>query len=120
MGKESFVKIDDHAARDDLSQRPREPRIAILVLGCLLTVYDRCIKTIRATWGARAATNVDVFYLYGGQPAKTAEAITEGIGDVAHLIGRAPPPLKDGEAWASGDIILCGAADIFEGQLNCV
>ncbi|HET6334158.1 MAG TPA: hypothetical protein VFG30_13140 [Polyangiales bacterium] len=100
------------------SRRPdaREPRIAILVLGCLLTVYERCIKTIRATWGAKSVDNVDIFYVYGGQNTKTSEE----IGDIEHLIGRPVPQLQNGEVWVSGDIILCGAADVFEGQRNCV
>jgi hypothetical protein len=44
-----------------------QPRIAVLVLGCLLPVYDRCIGTIRATLGSRRRDGVDVFYVYGGQ-----------------------------------------------------
>jgi hypothetical protein len=93
-----------------------EPRIAILVLGCLLTVYERCIRMIRATWGAKAVKNVDVFYVYGAQNSKSCEEVLE----VECLIGRPAPQLRDGEVWVSGDIILCGAADVFEVQRNCV
>ena len=93
-----------------------EPRIAILVLGCLLTVYDRCIKIIRATWGARPVDNVDIFYVYGGQGSNT----TEKAVDIDHLICRARPELRDGEVWVSGDIILCGAADLRDDQQDCI
>lgn len=109
--------IPHHQSASD-SGRPdsHEPRIAILVLGCLLTVYERCIKTIRATWGAKSVDNVDIFYVYGGQHTKNCEKICA----IEHLIGRPGPQLQNGEAWISGDIILCGAADVFEGQRNCV
>lgn len=93
-----------------------EKRIAILVLGCLMTVYQRCLGVIRATWGARARANVDVFYVYGAHPAVTAEEMT----DLGEVIGESAPVLKDGEAWARGDVILCGTTDVREGQQNCI
>lgn len=104
------------SATDNQRTAAREPRIAVLVLGCLLTVYERCIKTIRATWGATSVDNVDIFYVYGGQNTKAIDK----MGDVEHLIGCPWPQLQDGEVWISGDIILCGAADVFEDQRNCV
>jgi hypothetical protein len=93
-----------------------QPRIAVLVLGCLLPVYDRCIRTIRATWAARPVEGVDVFYVYGAQPARTGQELV----DVEALIGGPRPHLEDGEVWVSGDIILCGAADVFDRQRNCI
>ncbi|HEY4184858.1 MAG TPA: hypothetical protein VGP07_07290 [Polyangia bacterium] len=93
-----------------------EPRIAILVLGCLLTVYQRCIDIIRATWASRSVANVDIFYVYGGQYAKADQPMV----DVEHLICRARPALRDGEVWESGDILLCGSTDIREGQPDCI
>jgi len=105
----------DQLARTN-QQSAQEPRTAILVLGCVLTVYDRCIKIIRATWGAKSVDNIDVFYVYGGQDATTREPVV----DLAQLLGRALPRLQDGEIWASGDIILCGATDLREGQANCI
>ena len=93
-----------------------ERRVAILVLGCLMTVYQRCIQVIRATWAAKTRPGVDVFYVYGAYPAATREELV----DLAQVIGRDLPSLADGEAWALGDTILCGAADIYQGQANCV
>lgn len=93
-----------------------EPRIAILVLGCLLPVYDRCIKSIRATWGKSSSDTVDIYYVYGGQGANRAP----GMVKIEDLIGQAPPQLNDFEAWVSGDIILCGAADIYADQIDCI
>jgi len=99
-----------------LQRDEREPRIAILVLGCLQTVYDRCIKSIRATWGAKPRANTDIFYVYGSQFANAEPDMV----DIAHLIGQNRPDLQDFEAWVSKDIILCGAADVYAGQLNCI
>lgn len=111
------MRADDGAAGDDRSgHTDGEPRIAILVLGCLLTVYERCIKIIRATWGSKAVDNVDVYYVYGGQSAGNGEE----MGDIEHLIGGPRPQLRDGQVWVSGDIILCGAADVREDQENCI
>ena len=62
------------------------------------------------------APNVDIFYVYGGQPADTSQEIV----DLEHLICQPRPRLRDGEVWASGDIILCGATDVREGQLDCI
>jgi hypothetical protein len=87
-----------------------------LVLGCLLVVYDRCIKIIRATWGTKSVDNVDIFYVYGGQPTNEVE----GLIDIAQLIGRPRPQLRDGEVCVADDIIVCGAADVREGQQNCI
>lgn len=103
-------------AKNGLTRGEREPRIAILVLGCLLTVYDRCIKTIRATWGSQSVDNVDIFYVYGAQHATTSDEIVA----IEDLIGQAPPQLQDFEVWASDDVILCGATDVREGQENCI
>src|ERR1700733_12225587 len=94
----------------------REPRIAILVLGCLSTVYGRCIQTIRATWGATPVQNVDIFYVYGGQGAGPAD----GTVDAEELIGRSRPHLEDGEIWACRDILLCGSADSIHVQKSCI
>lgn len=93
-----------------------EPRIAILVLGCLLTVYDRCIQTIRTTWAARTTSSVDIYYVYGGQNPGPGHDVV----DVERLIGQPRPHLQDGAVWVSGDIILCGASDLQSVQSNCV
>src|SRR6185503_19963500 len=47
----------------------RGPKIAILVVGCLLPVYRQCIRAIRSTWGSRPVDCVDIYYVYGGQNA---------------------------------------------------
>ena len=106
----------DQSLADQPRSRAGEPRVAILVLGCLLTVYDRCIRAIRATWGSKRVRGADIFYVYGGQSANTDQEMV----DIASLIARAPARLQDGEVWVSGDIILCGAADVREGQENCI
>jgi hypothetical protein len=106
----------EHPVGATLQGGEGEPRIAILVLGCLLDIYDRCIRTIRATWASQRRPNVDVFYVYGGQDA----GIDPQMVDIEHLIGHAPPPLRDYEVWASGDVILCGAADVYAGQRDCI
>jgi len=95
---------------------PAQPRIAILVLGCLLPVYDRCIKVIRATWGALRRDGVDVFYVYGGH-ATPADPAMVGI---EALIGRPRPEVADYEVGVYGDVILCGAADVYYGQPDCI
>jgi len=106
----------DPAAGQDLRGAAPGRRVAILVLGCLMTVYQRCIRVIRGTWGARKHPEVDVFYVYGAYPAVTDQEMA----DLAEVIGQPPPDLKDGQAWATGDVILCGAADIREGQQDCI
>ncbi len=106
----------DQTTGEALWRGEREPRIAILVLGCLLTIYDRCIRTIRATWGSQSRDHVDIFYVYGGQHANTDEEMV----DIERLIGRPRPQLQDYEVWVSGDIILCGAADLYDAQQDCV
>lgn len=97
-------------------QCDREPRIAILVLGCVLPVYERCIRIIRATWGGKFVDNVDIYYVYGAQTTHTSQA-TVPLDDI---IGRSVPPLPNGAVWVSGDNILCGAADLQEGQRDCI
>lgn len=92
-----------------------EPRIAILVLGCLLTVYDRCIKVLRSTWGSRVVRNVDIFYVYGGQ---ISHPHRQDMVPIEQLIGGAAPTLQDGQAWVLGDVILCGAGDVREDQAD--
>jgi len=106
----------DQSAGDDMKERAGEPRIAILVLGCLLTVYQRCAQVIRATWGSRASRNVDIYYVYGAQSAKTDQEMV----DIEHLIACVRPQLRDGDVWVSGDTILCGATDVRDGQPNCI
>lgn len=96
--------------------RAPDRRVAILVLGCLMTVYQRCIRGIRATWGATARPNVDVFYVYGGQWAPTSEEMA----DISQVIGQPAPALPDGAVWVDGDIILCGATDVRDGQPDCI
>jgi hypothetical protein len=99
-----------------LPPRTRERRVAILVLGCLLPVYERCIQVIRATWGSTRREDVDVFYVYGGQSTPADPAMPS----IEALIGRPRPALADYEVWAAGDIILCGAADVYAGQPDCI
>lgn len=109
--------MPDQTAGELLQQVEQEQRIAILVLGCLQTVYDRCTQTIRATWGSKPRRNTDIFYVYGGQNT----GIAPDMVDIEHIIGRArPPELQDYEVWVSGDIILCGAADVYAGQQDCI
>gem|GEM_PF-2647351 len=87
-------------------------KIAILVLGCRHTHYQRCIQTIRATWAR--APYADIFYVYG------AHGAGPGLVEVDALISTEKPELAEGEFCVSGDIILCGAADVFSDQANCV
>lgn len=110
------MTADDQTAGQGLPVAAPERRVAILVLGCLMTVYQRCIRVIRSTWGARRHPNVDVFYVYGAHPAVTDEEMA----DLGEVIGRTPPELKDGQVWSSGDVILCGATDIRDGQQDCI
>ena len=90
--------------------------MAILVLGCLMTLYQRCIRVIRATWGATSRSDVDIFYVYGGHWAATSEEMV----DIDQVLGQAAPVLADGEAWQAGDVIVCGTTDVREGQPNCI
>jgi hypothetical protein len=106
----------DRTAADEVADGPREPRIAILVLGCLLPVYDRCIRTIRATWGSRRSADVDIYYMYGGQ----STGIDPEAGRIDDLIGRSPPELGDLDAWVTGDIMVCGAGDVYAEQHDCI
>jgi hypothetical protein len=92
-----------------------EPRIAILVLGCLLDVYDRCIKVLRSTWGSRSVPDVDIFYVYGGLVANPGRP---DMLPIEQLIGQPAPTLQDGQAWVLGDVILCGAGDVREDQAD--
>src|SRR5450432_3094595 len=107
-----------HSSGSDQRPDAREPRVAILVLGCRLTVYEHCIRTIRATWGSKSVENADIFYVYGGQGAG-AGANADMVG-LERLIGRSAPALADGQAWVVGDVILCGAADVREDQADCI
>lgn len=109
------MSLVDRSASAQTALSASEPRIAILVLGCRLSVYDHCIKVIRATWGSRRWGNVDIFYVYGGQSAAPGRPDMVAIEQV---IGRAAPILQDGQAWVSGDVILCGAGDIREEQAD--
>lgn len=88
----------------------------MLVLGCLLTAYDRCIRTIRATWASQAHPNVDVLYLYGGQGTNAGQDAV----DLETILGRPRPALPDGAVWASGDIVLSGCQDLQHFQPNCI
>ena len=107
---------NESVSREVLDWENREPKTAILVLGCLETVYDQCIQTIRRTWGASSVDGTDIFYVYGAQN----EGADAELVDIEKLIGRARPQLQDYEAWVSGDIILCGAADVYSGQPDCI
>src|SRR5262249_8911868 len=98
-------------------RRPaREPKIAILVVGCLLPVYGRCIRAIRSTWGSRSIGSVDIYYVYGGQRVN----LISDLMPIEALIGQPRPTLHDHEVWVSGDIILCGTADLDIEQRDCV
>ena len=101
-----------------LTRPTAEPRIAVLVLGCLLPVYDRCIKAIRETWGSFAVDGVDTFYVYGARNS-ASETLPDTIG-VDQLIGRRCPNLGEGEVRVFGDIILAGAADLRADQDDCI
>jgi hypothetical protein len=98
------------------SRPAREPKIAILVVGCLLPVYRQCIRAIRSTWGSRPVDCVDIYYVYGGQNANPVSDLTP----IEDLIGQPRPTLRDHEVWVSGDIILCGTPDLAVEQRDCV
>ena len=91
-------------------------KTAILVLACLSPVYDKCINTIRNTWGAHTDSEVDVYYVYGGQSSKNIPDLV----DVEDLIGQPRPELKDRDVWVGSDIILCGCADTIQEQKDCL
>jgi hypothetical protein len=106
----------DLADRQSLRGRDAGPRIAILVLACLMPVYDRCIRTIRATWGSRHRDGIDVFYVYGGLTAGTDTDLVP----LEQVIGEDRPELSAGDVWASNDLIVCGAGDVYADQADCI
>jgi hypothetical protein len=109
-----------HSSGSNLRLDARGPRVAILVLGCRLTVYERCIRTIRATWGASSVENADIFYVYGAQGSASGGGASADMVDLERLLGRSTPVLSDGQAWVAGDVILCGAGDVREDQADCI
>lgn len=94
---------------------PPPPRLAILVLGCRLPVYDRCISAIRSTWGARPPADVDVLYLYGRQIFGGLEGV-----DLDRVTGRSVPDPGENETVRSGDVIVCGTGDVYADQVDCI
>lgn len=83
------------------------------MLGCRLPEYDRCIRAIRSTWGARPPADVDILYLYG-RPISSGQ---EGV-DLSPEMGRAEPDLEENEAVRLGDLILCGTGDVYADQVD--
>ena len=81
-------------------------RIAVVVLGCLVPVYDRAIRACRATWGAAAVRDVDVFYVYGNS------CTDHDLVDLGENMGEPFPVVPDMEVRASGDILVCGCSDL--------
>ena len=106
----------DQSARKSQRRNSEEPTIAILVLGCLLPVYTRCIQAIRGTWGTNVKDTVDIYYVYGGSGSNEAPESLR----IEDLIGQTRPQLRDCESSVHGDIILCGAADVFADQIDCI
>jgi len=102
--------------RESPRQRDAGPRIAILVLACLMPVYDRCVRTIRATWGSMPRDGIDVFYIYGGLTANTDTELVP----LEQVIGQDRPELRAGDVWVSNDLIVCGAGDVYAVQADCI
>ncbi len=120
---ERFNKKDDMPVKSNkdaqqLSNSVRDTktkRVAVVVLGCLMPVYESAIDTIRKTWASRKHPNIDVYYVYGAHIQNQQEQ------SVIEKYTRQPTmPLSAFEVSQYGDVILCGCADAIQLQSDCL
>jgi hypothetical protein len=92
----------------------KPPRIAIVVLGCLSSPYDRTIAASRQTWGGRRVPDVEIYYLYGNPHDD------EGRRVVSDAVGGAAPLVEDDAICQIGDVLIAGCAAHISQQADCL
>ena len=89
-------------------------RIAIVVLGCVSSPYDRTIDAIRQTWGSQPVPGLDIFYLYGHPHSE------EGRRVLAEYLGGSVPRVEDDGICHIEDVLIAGCADHINEQQDCL
>src|ERR1700712_562138 len=89
-------------------------RIAIVVLGCVSSPYDRTIDAIRQTWGSQRVLGLDIFYLYGHPHSE------EGRRVLAEYLGGSVPRVEDDGICHIEDVLIAGCADHINEQQDCL
>jgi hypothetical protein len=89
-------------------------RIAILVLACATSPYDRMIAAIRSTWASVRVPDIDVFYVFGRPSGDRAELF------LSRFLGEKIPLVPDNSIKASGPVLLAGCADHLHQENDCL
>jgi len=90
--------------------------VAVLVLGCLLPQYERCLDVIQDTWASKHSAGIDVYYALGAHLDRTTVTATA----IEKYLGGATPALNAFEAKRIGSVIACGCADAIQLQGDCL
>lgn len=90
--------------------------VAVLVLGCLLPQYERCLDVIESTWASRRLDGIDIHIAVGAHLDPTT--VSEN-GVCKYLAGGAPA-LAAFESRRIGNVIACGCADTIALQGDCL
>lgn len=94
-------------------EEPVRRRVAVIVLGCVLPVYDRAIAMIRRTWGATHVDGVDVYYVYGN-------AVGDDLADLRAYVPGPLPQVDDMKVEQVNDVIFAGCSDLTSWQSDCL
>ncbi len=89
-------------------------RIAILVLACASSPYDRMIAAIRSTWASIKVPGIDVFYVFGRPRDAQAQLY------LSRFQGKKTASVPDDRVLASGSVLLAGCADHLHQQEDCL
>ncbi len=109
------VETDGRAAPEPGGPNNRKS-VAVLVLGCLLPQYERCLDIIRDTWASKRVADIDVYYAIGAHLDPTT-VNAEGI---RKYFGNELPVLNAFESTSIGNVIACGCADSIALQRDCL
>lgn len=109
------VDMSEPAAPDTGDGRGRKS-VAVLVLGCLLPQYERCLDVIQGTWAAKHNADIDIYYALGAHFDRS----TASAAGVEKYLGGAAPALNAFEAKRIGSVIACGCADTIQLQGDCL
>lgn len=90
--------------------------VAVLVLGCLLPQYERCLDVIQGTWASKSSADIDVYYALGAHFDHTTASATA----VEKYLGGEGPAVNAFEAKQIGSVIACGCADAIQLQGDCL
>lgn len=88
--------------------------LAILVLACASSPYDRTIHAIRMSWGSLNVPGLDIYYVYGNPGDDYARHV------LSIQVGGRVPTVGDDGICQIEDVLIAGCADHRKHQTDCL